>query len=144
MGYYDFDLDLRDGKIAEEKLKSILIDPTIEVKYDQMHEKTGNVAIEVECRGKPSGISISKSTWWAFMLKQDRIIMIHRKELVKFLNKNLHRLRVVMGGDDNLARMILVPAFELVILSQPEKTDIDKEIEEFRNKKTQTALNKMI
>jgi hypothetical protein len=37
---------------------------TFEVKFDEMSSQTGNVAIEYECRGKPSGIKITKAICW--------------------------------------------------------------------------------
>lgn len=37
---------------------------TFEVKNDELAEDTGNVGIEFECRGKPSGIVTTKSDYW--------------------------------------------------------------------------------
>lgn len=44
---------------------------TIEVKHDRMIAKTGNVALEYECNGKPSGIKASTATYWVYVIKGD-------------------------------------------------------------------------
>lgn len=41
---------------------------TVEVKNDKLAPRTGNVAIETFCRGRPSGLSTTKSAWWAFVV----------------------------------------------------------------------------
>lgn len=145
-----FDRDYKRGEIGEKLLESILIGPaenitTIEVKTDYWQKDSGNVAIEVECRGKPSGLMISKAIWYAFYLEgRDRIILIKRKELLRFLNNNIKRYEVRMLGDDKAAKNILVPAEDLVSLyleTYVEKTnDIDKEIEEFRRRKEKLVI----
>ena len=55
----NFDLDLNFGQIYEEKVRDIFEgDGSIEVKTERdIWQKTGNIAIEIRYRGKPSGIS---------------------------------------------------------------------------------------
>lgn len=48
----DFDLSLADGQIKEQQLSAILTDSNIEVKTDYMAQRTGNIAVEFESRGK--------------------------------------------------------------------------------------------
>lgn len=43
----------------------------IECKEDFQVGRTGNVAVEIECRGKPSGIEISQSDFWVYTLHRD-------------------------------------------------------------------------
>ena len=44
---------------------SIPIDSKIEVKSERdIWQKTGNIAIEYECYGKPSGISSTEADYW--------------------------------------------------------------------------------
>jgi hypothetical protein len=61
-----FEYDLKLGQERENALAQILgNDSTIEVKSDRMARKTGNVFIEVESRGKPSGLSTTLADHWA-------------------------------------------------------------------------------
>ena len=53
-----FDLDLKYGKVREKRVADMLQDKKIEVKSERdMWVRTGNIAIEYECYGKPSGIT---------------------------------------------------------------------------------------
>jgi hypothetical protein len=53
-----FDLDLEYGKVREQQVADMLQDKKIEVKSERdVWQKTGNIAIEYECYGKPSGIN---------------------------------------------------------------------------------------
>lgn len=59
---------------------------TIEVKFDSMFLKTGNFAVEFECRGKPSGIKTTESNYWVFVDSDNKIHCIETirlKELCK-------------------------------------------------------------
>ena len=48
-----FDIDLKYGQIFENKLSDIFKNKKVEVKTERnMWRKTGNIAIEYECRGK--------------------------------------------------------------------------------------------
>ena len=55
-----FDIDLKYGQEREKKIVSLLDQDKnkLEVKTERdWWAKTGNIAIEVECWGKPSGLS---------------------------------------------------------------------------------------
>jgi len=52
----DFKYDLKIGQVGETMLNEILHDSTIEVKRDSWIGRTGNIAVEYQSRGKPSGI----------------------------------------------------------------------------------------
>ena len=53
-----FDIDLSYGKVREKRVVDMLQDKKIEVKSERdMWARTGNIAIEYESYGKPSGIS---------------------------------------------------------------------------------------
>ena len=50
-----FDIDLQYGKVREQRIAEMLQDKKIEVKSERdMWMRTGNIAIEYECYGKPS------------------------------------------------------------------------------------------
>lgn len=112
-----FDLDLKRGQISEQLVKSILTqDVKIEVKTDFLVSKTGNVAIEFECRGKPSGIKTTTADWWVIVLEgkqydSEVAIMIRTKRLFNLCKK--YAAHTVKGGDDMLSRMVLIPVKEL-------------------------------
>ena len=124
MGNYNFKKDLPEGQKAEkeaiEKLKKyysidrdddfqicnttdfdikiVSKNISFEVKNDLMAERTGNVAIEYESRGKLSGISVTKADFWIykftglfFMFETEKI----KRELL--VNQNFHKK--VTGGD---------------------------------------------
>ena len=57
----DFKYDLKIGQVKEKQLAEILNDKTIEVKYDLKALETGNIYVEYQSRGKPSGISTSEA-----------------------------------------------------------------------------------
>ena len=60
-----FDLDLEYGKVREELVAEMLQDKKIEVKSERnLWQKTGNIAVEYECYGKPSGINATESDYW--------------------------------------------------------------------------------
>ena len=68
-----FDIDLKYGQEREQRLASILDKDKnkIEVKTERdWWFKTGNIAIEVECNGKPSGIMATKADYWVHILAE--------------------------------------------------------------------------
>lgn len=102
-----FDLDLFCGQVAENELETLL--QTVEVKTDSKAAQTGNLAVEYFCRGRPSGIETTKAKHWAFILNG-----AHKKEIIIIIETDrLKRLvrgcRSVSGGDNNVARMYLLP-----------------------------------
>ena len=46
----------------------ILISATAEIKTDAKAASTGNVAIEIACNGKPSGLTMSTADFWVFVI----------------------------------------------------------------------------
>tara|TARA_R100000742_G_C4277590_1_gene99619 strand:+ start:2429 stop:2836 length:408 start_codon:yes stop_codon:yes gene_type:complete len=117
-----YDLDLPFGQMQEEKLRAMLESKgKIEVKAERdIWKTTGNIAIEIRCRGKESGLSITKADWWWHQLTVndgdiEAMICIPVTKL-KEICKEIYKKRktegkkpTVMGGDDNMAEMILVP-----------------------------------
>lgn len=117
--------DLKFGEMKEKELADILLNQEIEVKTDKMFCKTGNVAVEYESRGKPSGISKTKAKYWVFILvdrdlKTESMVLIPTSRLKKIARRYLKTDRDVHGGDLDekgipTSRMILIPAVRLVI-----------------------------
>jgi hypothetical protein len=108
-----FDLDLAQGQISEQRLKDIL-SAKMEVKTDSMVGRTGNVAIEYFCRGQPSGIATTEADWWAIVFggeyEKNVIVIIARKRLLSLVGN----CKSVNGGDNNVAKMYLLPKERLL------------------------------
>ena len=85
----------------------------VEVKADFMGSRTGNVAVEWECNGQPSGISSTKADVWVFFVVypgcMDDCYIIPTSKLLE-ISKNC---RTVSGGDGNRSRMLLLPTNRL-------------------------------
>ena len=117
----NFDIDLSWGQVYEEKIKQLLESKgKIEVKTERdIWSTTGNIAIEYKCRGKKSGIAVTKADWWFHVLTLDDIMV----GMVSFTVPRLKMLmramydqgiaKKVNGGDDNASKMLLLPLKEL-------------------------------
>ena len=75
--------DFRWDILAKKKDKII----KIEVKYDSMFLKTGNFAVEFECKGKLSGIKTTLSDYYVFVDSKNNVHCILTEKL-KELCKN--------------------------------------------------------
>lgn len=95
------------------KEADIEVSALIEVKRDRMAKRTGNIAIEITYKGKPSGISTSKAAiwvwevdgtyWWAYTL-----------DLKKWLAANTDKCELKNGGDKNASELVIIPMFTFV------------------------------
>tara|TARA_R110002051_G_scaffold161026_3_gene232687 strand:- start:939 stop:1328 length:390 start_codon:yes stop_codon:yes gene_type:complete len=116
-----FDLDLKFGEEYEQGLEKLFkTKGKIEVKTERdQWVETGNIAIEIRCRGKKSGLSVTESDWWFHILsdkgKVKGMICLPVEEL-----KNICRVMIkngtakkIMGGDDNESEILLLPIKEL-------------------------------
>ena len=108
-----FDLDLEFGESWEdfiaEKLK------TAEVKTERdMWARTGNIAIECESYGKPSGIESTESDVWIHNLTLDGEFLLGFIIPTEKLKQIYKEGKLVYGGDNNASRMYLLKIKELV------------------------------
>tara|TARA_R100001530_G_scaffold21243_1_gene17514 strand:- start:104 stop:562 length:459 start_codon:yes stop_codon:yes gene_type:complete len=116
-----FKKDLLYGKLGEEFTRQLIEDDVkFEIKTERdIWKTTGNIAIEIRCKGKPSGISTTKSEVWIQYLSLKGVIVggfILKVDLLKDKIKNLQKqgnLKMVMGGDFNASQMALLPIKEL-------------------------------
>lgn len=118
----NFDVSLATGLEGEELLRLIAkayIDQgeeAVEVKNDVCSSQSGNIYIECQSRGKPSGISTSQAPHWAIVLdgpefNREIIIIIKTKRL----NDICKRLKyLVSGGDSDTSLGYLVPIKTIV------------------------------
>ena len=107
-----FDIDLEYGQVREQLVADMLQDKKIEVKSERdMWQRTGNIAIEYESYGKPSGIDATESDYWFHNLcvGEDTFctLVFNTNSLKKIIN-NLDYKRSVSGGDHNASRMYLL------------------------------------
>ena len=116
-----FDLDLDFGKVGEKYIEQVFEgDGRIEVKTERdIWATTGNIAIEVRCRGKLSGISTTDARTWIQLLSIKNTIkggFVMPVKQLKARIKQLHEsgdARLVMGGDDDASQMVLLPIKKL-------------------------------
>jgi len=107
-----FDIDLEYGKVREQLVADMLQDKKIEVKSERdIWQKTGNIAIEYESYGKPSGINATESDYWFHNLcigdDVFATVVFKTKNLKRIIN-NLDYKRSVAGGDHNASKMYLL------------------------------------
>jgi hypothetical protein len=128
-----FDLDLEYGQVREDKIAEMLQDKKIEVKSERdIWQTTGNIAIEYESWGKPSGIRATESDYWFHNLCiGDKIFcsLVFDTEVLKKIVDKLDTFRTVSGGDNNASRMFLVN------LSKLFSSDVIKAFKELENEK---------
>ena len=126
-----FDIDLEYGKVREQQVADMLQDKKIEVKSERdVWQKTGNIAIEYECYGKPSGINATESDYWFHNLcigSETFATIVFDTASLKRIIDNLDNKRVVSGGDHNASKMYLLNLQKLF------SSDVIKAFKETRN-----------
>lgn len=116
-----FDLDLAYGQVFEKKVADILGNSKIEVKTEKdKWKQTGNIVIEYESRGKPSGIITTEAEYWIHNLAVDDNIVLSILLPVASLRRYIARNnpRSVRGGDDMTSKLYLIKLTDLVTLIQ--------------------------
>ena len=128
-----FDIDLQFGSILEDKIADMLTNKKIEVKSERgKWMETGNICIEYQSYGKPSGIEATEADFWFHNLCiGDEIFctLVFDVPKLKKLVKKLDYLKSVSGGDHNASRMYLVNIQKLFT------SDVFKTFEELDNDK---------
>ncbi|HRI28272.1 MAG TPA: hypothetical protein PK715_09480, partial [Chitinophagales bacterium] len=139
MTHYNFNDDLKDGLDAENEVKELLklhfnvadsdiesstskgydlkinsLGLTFEVKNDLMAEKTGNIAVEYESRGKASGLSTTTADFWVYKFS-GVYYMLETSRLKTELFSNKNYWKDVTGGDwgsNTKMYLVKVPNFK--------------------------------
>ena len=113
-----FDIDLKYGQEREQKIVSFLDKNKnkLEVKTERdWWAKTGNIAIEIECCGKPSGLAKTEADYWVHILaigKEDYCKLIFEvPKLKKIADKFKDNFKMI--GDHHASKCILIPLKEL-------------------------------
>ena len=107
-----FDLDLAYGKVREQRVADMLTDKKIEVKSERdMWVRTGNIAVEYESYGKPSGIAATEADYWFHNLcigNETFATLVFDVPSLKRIIDNLDYKKTVSGGDHNASRLYLL------------------------------------
>ena len=106
--------DLQFGEKHEDELK-LAIEGEIEAKADRLCQKTGNVYVETESRGKPSGINVTTAKFWGFCL------WLEKREAqtwviipTKILKKLMTKYPIKLGGDNLTSKGHIIPKEDLL------------------------------
>lgn len=128
-----FDLDLQYGTIREEKIADMLTNKKIEVKSERdIWQKSGNICIEYESWGKPSGIRATESDYWFHNLcigKDEFCTLVFKTDTLRKIVDKLDTFKTVSGGDNNASRMFLVNLQKLF------SSDVIKAFKEIKDEK---------
>ena len=117
----NFDLDLKFGLAWEEQVRKIFEDDgRIEVKTERdIWHKTGNIAVEIGYKDRPSGLSTTDAKWWIQVLTiqgEFHTALIFKVENFRKLVKQLvetGKADIVKGGDGAQSELVRVPLKEL-------------------------------
>lgn len=141
-----FEQDLKTGKKYEQEILTIVkkkypnahiiegyckegdiyvpeINEYVEVKYDGMSNKTGNIVVEVAYNGKPSALMTTKSYRWVFHTG-NKIIIHSPKRLHKMIiDHSLHPATFTGRGDrySKQAYLVKQPLIEDTAINVMEK-----------------------
>lgn len=110
----DFRYDLKFGQVAEQALAEIFEGKKVEVKRDRKASTTGNLYVEFESRGKPSGIETTEADYYCFVVEETFILLDtnNLRNLVASLKGTPSEKR---GGDNNTSRGVIISLAELIL-----------------------------
>ena len=112
----DFKYDLLVGQKGEKIVDDIFKNKKIEVKRDSWVGKTGNIAIEYEYRGKPSGIYATTSDFWFHRLegnKEEFCTLVFRTSILKKIVDKYKDKLTKDVGDNKASKCVLIPIKEI-------------------------------
>ena len=113
----NFDIDLDFGKKGEEWVVKLFEgNSKVEVKTERgLWQDTGNIAIEIRYKNKPSGLSTTDAEIWIHLLESYGEIVGGFLLPVPYLKNRIKKLfksgaiKTVKGGDNNDSTILLVP-----------------------------------
>ena len=112
-----FDIDLKYGQVREKQVSNIFANKKIEIKTERdWWDKTGNIALEYECNGKPSGISATTSDYWIHILakgKKNHCMIVFEVSRLKKIVNQYKETHTRMVGDRNASKCVLLPIKKL-------------------------------
>ena len=112
-----FDLDLQYGQLREQQVHDMFHNKKIEVKTERdWWKKTGNIAIEYEGNGKPSGIDKTESDFWIDILSNgtgNYCKLVFDVPMLKRIVEKYKPTHSRMIGDRGVSNCVLIPLEEL-------------------------------
>ena len=112
-----FDIALKYGQVREKQVSNIFANKKIEVKTERdWWDKTGNIALEYECNGKPSGINATTSDYWIHILakgKKNHCMIVFEVSRLKKIVNQYKETHTRMVGDRNASKCVLLPIKKL-------------------------------
>ena len=131
-----FDFELTRAHKNEDNLASLLLasGSKIELKTEYRYwKKTGNICIEFESYGKPSGILATEAEHWVHSLKDKTTgetfyMIIETKRLRALVQPYIDRGEYMRLGDNNASKCVLLPVRDLIeyVLGGPSEKEIKK------------------
>ena len=110
----EFDKDLKFGEKYENEFQKA-VEGQVECKMDRRCQETGNVFIEFEDAGRPSGINKTTSPYYAIGLyKKDREKQIWILIPTKILKELMKKYPIKSGGDNWEAKGYIIPKEDLL------------------------------
>ena len=113
-----FDVDLEFGQTWEKHIDEMFSGAkTCEIKTERdTWAKTGNICIEVQSYGKPSGLASTEAELWVQNLVKDGELvcsLVFNTDKLKEIVKSMDT-RTVMGGDNLASKLHLVSLKKLI------------------------------
>ena len=128
-----FDIDLSYGEIREDKIIDMFLNKKIEVKSEKnMWQDTGNICIEYESWGRPSGIKATEADYWFHNLcvgENEYCTLVFKTEVLRSIVNDLDTFKSVSGGDNKASKMFLINLQKLF------SSDVIKAFKELDNEK---------
>ena len=107
-----FDIDLSYGSIREDKIIDMFLNKKIEGKSEKnMWQDTGNICIEYESWGRPSGIKATEADYWFHNLcvgENEYCTLVFKTEVLRSIVNDLDTFKSVSGGDNKASKMFLI------------------------------------
>ena len=113
-----FDVDLEFGQQWEKHIDDMFSGAKkCEVKTERdVWTRTGNICIEIESYGKPSGLTSTEAEIWVHNLVKDNELCCSLMFNTDKLRKVMKKMKpfTVMGGDNNASKLYLVDIAKLL------------------------------
>jgi hypothetical protein len=114
-----WDLDLERGQVKEQLVRRLLSNDddrlTVEVKADYRAASTGRHFVELSARGKPSGLMVTQSAYWAVALDSGSVVMVPVERMRELVAEALAEGRTArMPNGSHPTEGALVPLSKLL------------------------------
>lgn len=106
-----WDVKLLSGLLAELDFLR-MTEAKVEVKHDKEGRDTGNLALEFEYKGEPSGIEATEADLWVHWFDKDRPFLMGKVPQLRALARRYreaHPHKVKDSGDGRHAKCVLMP-----------------------------------